>query len=142
MRREKGAQLQWEEEPTRQLSLQPVATGALVVGNFYGRSPSVQKVAEKAIGERAGHNMSERRVSLEKRNVNAELVPNKRRPPPSLWEASDKSTAEEHRGNGDSMCAKEGCVSTGSLIFLRKCGLDSCFLVEVNSLAAALKALW
>ena len=28
------------------------------------------------------------------------------------------------------------------LIFLRKRGLDSCFLVEVNSLAAALKALW
>ena len=83
------------------------------MGNFYGRSPSVQKVAEKAISERAGHNMSERRVSLEKRNVNAELVPNKRRPP-SLWEASDKSTAEEHRGNGDGMCAKEGCVNTGS----------------------------
>src|SRR6476620_12486837 len=31
-----------------------------------------------------------------------------------LWEASDKSTAEEHRGNGDGMCAKEGCVNTGS----------------------------
>ena len=28
------------------------------------------------------------------------------------------------------------------LIFLRKRGLDSCFLVEVNGLAAALKALW
>ena len=66
--------------------------------------------------------MSERRVSLEKRNVNAELVRNKRRPP-SLWEASDKSTAEEHRGNGDGMCAKEGCVNTGSLRFPRFCGL-------------------
>ena len=29
-----------------------------------------------------------------------------------------------------------------NLIFLRKRGLDSCFLVEVNGLAAALKALW
>ena len=28
------------------------------------------------------------------------------------------------------------------LIFLRKRGLDSCLLVEVNGLAAALKALW
>ena len=28
------------------------------------------------------------------------------------------------------------------MIFLRKRGLDSCFLVEVNGLAAALKALW
>jgi hypothetical protein len=82
-------------------------------GQLLRAKPSVQKVAEKAISERAGHNMSERRVSLEKRNVNAELVRNKRRPP-SLWEASDKSTAEEHRGNGDGMCAKEGCVNTGS----------------------------
>ena len=57
--------------------------------------------------------MSERRASLEKGNVNAELVRNKRRPP-SLREASEKSTAEGHRGNGDGMCAKEGCVNTGS----------------------------
>ena len=28
------------------------------------------------------------------------------------------------------------------VIFLRKRGLGSCFLVEVNSLTAALKALW
>ena len=28
------------------------------------------------------------------------------------------------------------------MIFLRKRGLDSCFLVEVNCVAAALKALW
>ena len=28
------------------------------------------------------------------------------------------------------------------VIFLRKRGLDSCLLVEVNGLAAALKALW
>jgi hypothetical protein len=82
-------------------------------GQLLRAKPSVQKVAEKAISEHAGHNMSERRVSLEKRNVNAELVRNKRRPP-SLWEASDKSTAEEHRGNGDGMCAKEACVNTGS----------------------------
>ena len=40
-------------------------------------------------------------------DVDAELVRNKRRPP-ILREASDKSTAEEHRGNGDGMCAKEG----------------------------------
>ena len=82
-------------------------------GQLLRAKPSVQKVAEKAISERAGHNMSERRASLEKGNVNAELVRNKRRPP-SLWEASDKSTAEEHRGNGDGMCAKEECVNTGS----------------------------
>ena len=50
-------------------------------GQLLRAKPSVQKVAEKAISERAGHNMSERRVSLEKRNVNAELVRNKRRPP-------------------------------------------------------------
>ena len=73
----------------------------------------MQKVAEKAISERAGHNMSERRASLENGNVNAELVRNKRRPP-SLREASDKSTAGEHRGIGDGMCAKERCVNTGS----------------------------
>jgi hypothetical protein len=57
--------------------------------------------------------MSERRASLEKGNVNAELVRNKRRPP-SLRKASDKSTAEGHRGIGDGMCAKERCVNTGS----------------------------
>ena len=82
-------------------------------GQLLRAKPSVQKVAEKAISERAGHNMSERRASLEKGNVNAELVRNKRRPP-SLRKASDKSTAEEHRGIGDGMCAKEGCVNTGS----------------------------
>jgi hypothetical protein len=32
--------------------------------------------------------------------------------------------------------------SKTALIFLRKRGLGSCFLVEVNSLTAALKALW
>ena len=82
-------------------------------GQLLRAKPSVQKVAEKAISERAGHNMSEHRASLEKGNVNAELVRNRRRPP-SLWEASDKSTAEEHRGIGDGMCAKERCVNTGS----------------------------
>ena len=82
-------------------------------GQLLRTKPSVQKVAEKATSERAGHNMSERRASLEKGNVNAELVRNKRRPP-SLREASDKSAAEGHRGNGDGMCAKEGCVNTGS----------------------------
>ena len=82
-------------------------------GKLLRAKPSVQKVAEKAISERAGHNMSERRASLEKGNVNAELVRNKRRPP-SLREASDKSTAGEHRGIGDGMCAKERCVNTGS----------------------------
>jgi hypothetical protein len=79
-------------------------------GQLLRAKPSVQKVADKAISERAGPNMSERRASLEKRNVNAELVRNKRRPP-SLWEASDKSTAEEHRSIGDGMCAKEAPVT-------------------------------
>ena len=83
------------------------------MGNCYGRSLRCKRSLKKATSERAGHNMSERRASLEKGNVNAELVRNKRRPP-SLWEASDKSTAEEHRGIGDGMCAKEGCVNTGS----------------------------
>ena len=82
-------------------------------GQLLRTKPSVEKVAEKATSERAGHNMSERRASLEKGNVNAELVRNKRRPP-SLREASEKSTAEGHRGIGDGMCAKEGCVNTGS----------------------------
>ena len=64
--------------------------------------------------------MSERRASLEKRNVNAELLRNKRRPP-SLWEASDKSTAEEHRGIGDGMCAEVEVAKDGTLAFcLRK----------------------
>ena len=79
-------------------------------GQLLRTKPSVKKVAEKATSERAGHNMSERRASLEKGNVNAELVRNKRRPP-TLREASDKSTAERHRGIGDGMCAKES-VST------------------------------
>ena len=82
-------------------------------GQLLRAKPSVQKVAEKATSERAGHNMSERRASLEKGNVNAELVRNERRPP-SLRKASDKSTAEGHRGIGDGMCAKERCVNTGS----------------------------
>ena len=82
-------------------------------GQLLRTKPSVQKVAEKATSEHAGHNMSERRASLEKGNVNAELVRNKRRPP-SLREASEKSTAEGHRGIGDGMCAKERCVNTGS----------------------------
>ena len=82
-------------------------------GQLLRTKPSVKKVAEKATSERAGHNMSERGASLEKGNVNAELVRNKRRPP-SLREASDTSTAEGHRGIGDGMCAKEGCVNTGS----------------------------
>ena len=82
-------------------------------GQLLRAKPSVQKVAEKATSERAGHNRSERRASLEKGNVNAELVRNERRPP-SLRKASDKSTAEGHRGIGDGMCAKERCVNTGS----------------------------
>jgi hypothetical protein len=43
-------------------------------GKLLRAKPSVQKVAEKAISERAGHNISERRASLENGNVNAELV--------------------------------------------------------------------
>ena len=49
-------------------------------GQLLRTKSSVKKVAEKATSERAGHNMSERRASLEKGNVNAELVRNKRRP--------------------------------------------------------------
>ena len=33
-------------------------------------------------------------------------------------------------------------VAIGQLIFLRKRGLDSCFLVEVDGLSTALEALW
>ena len=61
-----------------------------------------------------------------------------------------------HRLQGDLLDRKEPIVpgADGSdkgrrvdeadegLIFLRKRGLDSCFLVEINGLAAALKALW
>ena len=38
--------------------------------------------------------------------------------------------------------ASGGVAVQASLIFLRKRGLGFCFLVEVNGLAAALKALW
>ena len=82
-------------------------------GQVLRAKPSVKKVAEKAISERADHDMSERRATVESDNVDAELVRNKRRPP-ILREASDKSTAEGHRGIGDGMCAKERCVNTGS----------------------------
>ncbi len=57
--------------------------------------------------------MNERRASLEKGNVTAELVRNTRRLK-LLWEASDNRTAAEHRGIGDGMCAKERRVNTGS----------------------------
>jgi hypothetical protein len=55
----------------------------------------------------------ERRASFETGNVTAELVRNRRRPP-SVWEASSKSTEQEHRGIGAGMWAKEGSVNTGS----------------------------
>ena len=113
VRREKGASLQWGEDippgNCRSSRKQPERRS----GQLLRAKPSVQKVAEKATSERAGHNMSEHRASLEKGNVNAELVRNERRPP-SLRKASDKSTAEGHRGIGDGMCAKERCVNTGS----------------------------
>lgn len=65
-----------------------------------------------AVSEHTGHNMSEHRASLEIRNVNAELVKFMRRPP-SVREASDKRTGQDHRGIGDGMCAKETRVNTG-----------------------------
>src|SRR6516225_1669295 len=55
----------------------------------------------------------ERRASLETGNVTAEPVRNRRRPP-SDWEASSKSTKQEHRGIGTGMWAKEGSGNTGS----------------------------
>ncbi len=55
----------------------------------------------------------ERRASLETGNVTAEPVRIRRRPP-SAWEASSKSTKQEHRGIGAGMWAKEGSVNTGS----------------------------
>jgi hypothetical protein len=55
----------------------------------------------------------ERRASLETGNVTAEPVRIRRRPP-SAWEASSKSTEQEHRGIGAGMWAKEGSVNTGS----------------------------
>jgi AcrB/AcrD/AcrF family len=55
----------------------------------------------------------ERRASLETGDVTAEPVRNRRRSP-SLWEASSKSTKQEHRGIGAGMWAKEGSVNTGS----------------------------
>src|ERR1700676_4736551 len=55
----------------------------------------------------------ERRASLETGNVTAEPVRNRRRPP-SAWEASSKTTKQEHRGIGAGMWAKEGSVNTGS----------------------------
>ena len=54
----KGASLQWETNPTWQLSLQPVAIGAVAEVTKQPK-PSVQKVAWR-LGERAGRNASER----------------------------------------------------------------------------------
>jgi hypothetical protein len=73
----------------------------------------VEKAAEKAVSEHAGHNMSKRRASLEKGNVNAELVRFRRRPQ-SVREASEAGTGEDHRGIGDGMRAKERGVNTGT----------------------------
>ncbi len=56
--------------------------------------------------------MSKRCVSLEKGDVNAELVQYMRRPP-SVREVSDKRTGQNHRGIGDGMDAKETRVNTG-----------------------------
>jgi hypothetical protein len=56
-------------------------------------------------------------------------------------EASNKPALE--RSPSKSMIPDAvGKALVRGLIFLRKRGLDSCFLIEVNSLAAALKALW
>jgi magnesium transporter len=44
--------------------------------------------------------------------------------------------------SGRAGCKENGRTIAAEVIFLRKRGLDSCFLVEVNGLAAALKALW
>src|SRR5215831_2368349 len=55
----------------------------------------------------------ERRASLETGNVTAEPVRIRRRPP-SVWEASSKSTEQKHRGIGAGMWVKEGSVNTGS----------------------------
>ena len=56
---------------------------------------------------------TERRASLETGNVTAEPVRIRRRPL-SAWEASSKSTKQEHRGIGAGIWAKEGSVNTGS----------------------------
>jgi hypothetical protein len=50
--------------------------------------------------------MNERRASLEKGNVTAELLENTRRLKP-VREASDTRSAQEHRGSGGGMRAKE-----------------------------------
>jgi hypothetical protein len=99
--------------PIRQLSLQPEASGAFATGNGLRAKHSGAKGRCKAISEHAGHNMSERRASLENPNVTAELVISMRRLK-LPWEASDDRTTAEHRGNGDGMSAKETRVNTGS----------------------------
>jgi hypothetical protein len=65
-----------------------------------------------AVSGHTGHNTSKRRASLEKGDVNAELVKFKRRPP-SAREVSDKRSGWDRRGIGDGMCAKEMRVNTG-----------------------------
>ena len=113
-RREKNALFQWEEDsppgdccssrkkPERELLATAEHEASGVKGPAVAGSTSTQ--ARMKI---------ERRASLETGNVTAEPVRIRRRPP-SAWEASSKSTEQEHRGIGAGMWTKEGSVNTGS----------------------------
>lgn len=58
--------------PAWQLSLQPVAIGAVVEATKRLKPP-VERVARRP-GEHVGRNVSERRASLEKHNAEADLL--------------------------------------------------------------------
>ena len=98
---------------THPATVAPAGSNRSVRSGQLLRAKSLVKEAAKAVSEQTGHNMNQRRASLEKGNVNAELVRYRRRPQPHR-EASDGCTGGEHRGIGDGMSAKERSVNTGS----------------------------
>jgi hypothetical protein len=99
--------------PTRQLLLQPEATGARAAGNGRARSLRCKRSGVAGSASTQARMKIERRASLETGNVTAEPI-RKRRRPPSVREESSKSTAQKHRGIGAGMWAKEGSVNMGS----------------------------
>jgi hypothetical protein len=89
--------------PTRQLSFQPVAIGAVVEVTKLPKPP-MQRVALRRLREQAGRNVSERREGLETGNVGAD--------PAKGWGRPQSQVSGERR---DPTCGPTGVMATACL---------------------------
>ena len=100
------------ENPTRQLSLRRKQSGRTWLVTAAGEAPDV-KGSCKRVSERAGPNMSEHRVSLEKGNANADPVEMRGRLAGGGKRAK-RAPRPYRRGSGEDMRATETCGNTGN----------------------------